>query len=88
MQQRTARFQIVVTAVLANRHGIDGLEVVVQEPKALKEEMAYLEATSKAGSVLGSSQRGFVAQPLIMLCSASSGVGQQTPNCDKLSEAR
>ena len=58
MQQRTARFQTVVTAVLANRHGIDGLEVVVQEPKALKEEMAYLEATSKAGSVLGSSQRG------------------------------
>jgi hypothetical protein len=48
VQKRTARFQTVVTAVISNRHVIDGLEVVVQEPKALKEEMAYLEATSKA----------------------------------------
>jgi hypothetical protein len=47
VQKRTARFQTVVTAVISNRHVIDGLEVVVQEPKALKEEMAYLEATSK-----------------------------------------
>jgi hypothetical protein len=47
VQQRTARFQTVVTAVISNRHGIDGLEVVVQEPKARKEEMAYVEATSK-----------------------------------------
>ena len=36
-----------MTAVIANRQVIDGLEVVVQEPKALKEENAYLEATSK-----------------------------------------
>jgi hypothetical protein len=47
VQRRTTRFQTVITAVIANRHVIDGLEVVVQEPKFLKEEMAYLEATSK-----------------------------------------
>jgi hypothetical protein len=47
VQKRTTRFQTVVTAVISNRHVIDGLEAVVQEPKALKEEMAYLEATSK-----------------------------------------
>jgi hypothetical protein len=47
VQRRTARFQTVVTAVIANRQVIDGLEVIVQEPKALKEENAYLEATSK-----------------------------------------
>ncbi len=47
VQKRTARFQTVVTAVISNRQVIDGLEVVVQEPKALKEEMAYLEVTSK-----------------------------------------
>jgi hypothetical protein len=47
VKRRTTRFQTVVTAVIANRHVIDGLEVVVQEPKSLKEEMAYLEATSK-----------------------------------------
>jgi hypothetical protein len=46
-QKRTARVQTVVTAVISNRHVIDGLEVVVQAPKARKEEMAYVEATSK-----------------------------------------
>lgn len=47
VQKRTARFQTVITAVVANRQVIDGLETVVQDPKALKEENAYLEATSK-----------------------------------------
>src|ERR671931_722074 len=47
VQKRVTRFQTVVTAVISNRSVIDGLEVVVQEPKSLKEEMAYLEATSK-----------------------------------------
>jgi hypothetical protein len=40
VQKRTARLQTVVTAVISNRPVIDGLEVVVQEPKALKAEMA------------------------------------------------
>jgi hypothetical protein len=47
VQKRTARFQTVVTAVISNRRMIDGLEVIVQEPKALKEEMGYWEATAK-----------------------------------------
>ena len=47
VQKRTARFQTVVTAVISNRRMLDGLEVIVQEPKALKEEMGYLEATAK-----------------------------------------
>jgi hypothetical protein len=47
VQRRMTRFQTVVTAVISNRSVIDGLDVVVQEPKSLKEEMAYLEATSK-----------------------------------------
>jgi hypothetical protein len=50
VQTRTARFPTVVTAVIANRHVIDGLEVVVQEPNALKEEMASVEATSQASA--------------------------------------
>jgi hypothetical protein len=47
VQKRTTRFQTVVTAVISNRHVIDGVEAVVQDPKALKEEVAYLEATAK-----------------------------------------
>jgi hypothetical protein len=49
VQRRTARFQPVVTAVISNRQVIDGLEVIVQAPKALKEEGAYLEATATDG---------------------------------------
>jgi hypothetical protein len=37
----------VVTAVVSNREWIDGLEVVVQDPKDLKAEAAYLKATAK-----------------------------------------
>lgn len=47
VQKRTTRFQTVVTAVISNRHMIDGVEAVVQDPKALKEEVAYVEATAK-----------------------------------------
>ena len=47
IQRRPARFQTVVTAVIANRSGIAGLEVIVQEPKARTEELAYLEETSQ-----------------------------------------
>jgi hypothetical protein len=48
VQRRTPRFQTVVTAVMSNRHVIAGREVSVQEPKALKEERGYWEATSQA----------------------------------------
>jgi hypothetical protein len=46
VQRRTTRFQTVVTAVISNRQVIDGLEVIIQDPKALKEERGYLEVTS------------------------------------------
>jgi hypothetical protein len=47
VERRTALFQTVVTAVVSNREWIDGLEVVVQDPKDLKAEAAYLKATAK-----------------------------------------
>jgi len=40
VERRTALFQTVVTAVVSNREWIDGLEVVVQDPKDLKAEAA------------------------------------------------
>lgn len=48
VEQRLARYQTVVTAVVANRARIDGVEVVVQVPKVYEEEMAYLNATVQA----------------------------------------
>ena len=48
VEQRYGRYQTVVTAVVANRELIDGIEVVVQEPKKHEEEMAYLNATIQA----------------------------------------
>jgi hypothetical protein len=39
------RFQTVVTAVVANRDVIDGLELQVQEPSRQEEEALYLKAT-------------------------------------------
>lgn len=48
VEQRYGRYQTVVTAVVANRACIDGIEVVVQEPKRHEEEMAYLNATIQA----------------------------------------
>jgi hypothetical protein len=47
VKKRTSRFQTVVTAVISNRRMIEGLEVIVQEPKALKEEIASLAETSQ-----------------------------------------
>jgi hypothetical protein len=45
---RTTLLQTVVTAVVANRKGFDGLDVVVQDPLALAAEEAYLQTTAKA----------------------------------------
>jgi hypothetical protein len=44
---RTTLLQTVVTAVVANRVRIDGLDVVVQDPLNLHAEEAYLHATAK-----------------------------------------
>jgi hypothetical protein len=42
---RLAPYQTVVTAVIANRDLIDGVEVVVQQPDRDEEEVAYLKET-------------------------------------------
>ena len=48
VERRMARFQTTVTAVIANRQLIDGIEVQIQEPNGCKEEEAYLKATVQA----------------------------------------
>jgi hypothetical protein len=44
---RTTLLQTVVTAVVANRARVDGLDVIVQDPLDLQAEEAYLHATAK-----------------------------------------
>ena len=45
VEKRLTQYQTVVTAVIANRELIDGVEVVVQQPDVRAEEMAYLQET-------------------------------------------
>lgn len=47
VERRMARFQTVVTAVVANRALVDGIEVRVQEPSVRAAEEAYLQATAR-----------------------------------------
>ena len=47
VERRMARFQTVVTAVVANRALVDGIEVRVQEPSVREAEEAYLQATAR-----------------------------------------
>jgi hypothetical protein len=42
-----ARLQTVVTAVVANRTLVDGLEVRVQEPSVREAEETYVQATAR-----------------------------------------
>jgi hypothetical protein len=44
-QRRYGRYQTMLTAVIANRELIDGLEVAVQSPKVHEKELAYLKET-------------------------------------------
>ena len=46
--RRLGRFPTVVTAVVANRQVIDGIEVQIQEPSLCTEEETYLKATVQA----------------------------------------
>jgi hypothetical protein len=48
VERRMGRFQTVVTAVIANRQLIDGIDVQIQEPSFCKEEETYLKATVQA----------------------------------------
>jgi hypothetical protein len=45
VEKRPSRYQTVVTAVVANRALIDGVEVVVQQPTHHAEEVTYLQET-------------------------------------------
>ena len=47
VERRMARFQTVVTAVVANRALVDGIEVRVQEPSVREAEEAYWQATAR-----------------------------------------
>src|SRR5215467_4531587 len=47
VERRMARFQTVVTAVVANRALVDGIEVRVQEPSVREVEEAYVQATTR-----------------------------------------
>jgi hypothetical protein len=48
VERRMGRFQTVVTAVIANRQLIDGIDLQIQEPSLGKEEETYLQATVQA----------------------------------------
>jgi hypothetical protein len=48
VEHRLASYQTVVTAVVANRGRLDGIEVVVQQPDQHAAEMAYLQETEQA----------------------------------------
>src|SRR4029434_1722693 len=48
VERRMAQFQTTVTAVVANRQLIDGVDVRIQEPDVSKEEEEYLKATVQA----------------------------------------
>src|SRR5215831_11086014 len=45
--QRLAPYQTVVTAVIANRARLDGIEVLGQQPNRQDEELAYLQETGR-----------------------------------------
>jgi hypothetical protein len=48
VEPRLASYQTVVTAVVANRGRLDGIEVVVPQPDRHEAEMAYLQETGQA----------------------------------------
>jgi hypothetical protein len=48
VDRRMAQFQTTVTAVIANRQLIDGIDARIQEPDVSKEEEVYLKATVHA----------------------------------------
>src|SRR5919198_3361313 len=61
VERRTTLFQTVVTGVVSNREWIDGLEMVVQDPRDLKAEAEYLRATANASyEQMGEAQQRFL----------------------------
>ena len=58
VDHRMVPYQTVVTAVVANRSRLDGIEVQVQQPDRHEEEMAYLHETVQASYAQMEAARG------------------------------
>ena len=74
VQKRPARYQTVVTAVLANRELIDGVAVVVQQPNQQAEEIAYLQETVRASYEQMDEARGRVSWSCSIICSIARAI--------------
>ena len=64
MEHRLAPYQTVVTAVMANRARLDGIEVLVQQPNRQEEEMAYVQETVRESYAEREEARGRVLELL------------------------
>jgi hypothetical protein len=64
VEHRLAPYQTVVTAVMANRARLDGLEVLVQQPHRQDEERAYVHETVRESSPQREAARGRVLELL------------------------
>ena len=64
VEKRLVPYQTVVTAVLANRTRLDGIEVRVQPPKRYEEEMAYVNETGRPRYTQREEARGRVLELL------------------------
>jgi hypothetical protein len=63
-ERRLAPYQTVVTAVMANRARLEGLEVLVQQPKQQEEELAYVHETIRESYPQLAEARGCVLELL------------------------
>ena len=64
VQHRLVPYQTVVTAVMANRTRLDGIEVLVQQPNQQDEEWAYLHETVRERYTQMEAARGRVLELL------------------------
>jgi hypothetical protein len=64
VQQRLVPYQTVMTAVIANRAQLDGIEVLVQQPNRKDEELAYFQETVRESYPQVEEARGRVLELL------------------------
>ena len=64
VEHRMAPYQTVVTAVIANRARLDGIEVLVQQPNQQEEELAYVQETVRESYTQMEVARGRVLELL------------------------
>jgi len=62
VERRLAPYQPLVTAVIANRERLDGVEVMVQQPDRDEEEVAYLQETVQESYAQMDAARGRVLE--------------------------